>query len=78
MTKILALIPAYNEAAHIVEVVTSARAQLPVLVVPACMRAPERRYICGASDWRIQTPGSSNGSSTGTMVLPIGASWNWC
>jgi glycosyltransferase involved in cell wall biosynthesis len=33
MTKILALIPAYNEAAHIAEVVTDARAYLPVLVV---------------------------------------------
>jgi glycosyltransferase involved in cell wall biosynthesis len=33
MPKILALIPAYNEAAHIAEVVTGARVYLPVLVV---------------------------------------------
>lgn len=33
MTKILALIPAYNEAARIAQVVTRARAHLPVLVV---------------------------------------------
>jgi glycosyltransferase involved in cell wall biosynthesis len=31
--KVLALIPAYNEAAHVAEVVTGARAHLPVLVV---------------------------------------------
>jgi glycosyltransferase involved in cell wall biosynthesis len=31
--KVLALIPAYNEAAHVTEVVTGARAHLPVLVV---------------------------------------------
>ena len=33
MTKILALIPAYNEASHIRDVVTGARTHLPVLVV---------------------------------------------
>ncbi len=33
MTKILALIPAYNEASHVGDVVTSARSYLPVLVV---------------------------------------------
>lgn len=33
MTKILALIPAYNEASHITDVVTGARTHLPVLVV---------------------------------------------
>ena len=33
MTKILALIPAYNEAIHIRDVVTGARTHLPVLVV---------------------------------------------
>ena len=31
--KVLALIPAYNEAAHVAEVVTGTRAHLPVLVV---------------------------------------------
>ena len=33
MPKILALIPAYNETAHVTEVVTGARTHLPVLVV---------------------------------------------
>ena len=33
MPRILALIPAYNEAAHVAEVVTGARAYLPALVV---------------------------------------------
>ncbi|MEJ2555805.1 MAG: glycosyltransferase, partial [Anaerolineae bacterium] len=31
--KVLALIPAYNEAAHVAAVVTGARAHLPLLVV---------------------------------------------
>jgi hypothetical protein len=33
VTKFLALIPAYNEAAHVAQVVTGASAHLPVLVV---------------------------------------------
>jgi glycosyltransferase involved in cell wall biosynthesis len=71
MTKILALIPAYNEAAHIVEVVTSARAHLPVLVVDdgSADDTATRAEEAGATVL-CQTPNQGKG-----VALRAGFSW---
>jgi glycosyltransferase involved in cell wall biosynthesis len=71
MTKILGLIPAYNEAAHIAEVVTGARAHLPVLVVDdgSADDTATRAEEAGATVLR-QTPNQGKG-----VALRAGFSW---
>jgi glycosyltransferase involved in cell wall biosynthesis len=71
MTKILALIPAYNEAAHIVVVVTGARAHLPVLVVDdgSADDTATRAEEAGATVL-CQTPNQGKG-----VALRAGFSW---
>ena len=71
MTKILALIPAYNEAAHIVKVVSGARAHLPVLVVDdgSADDTATRAEEAGATVL-CQTPNQGKG-----VALRAGFSW---
>ena len=67
MTKILALIPGYNEAAHIAEVVTGAQAHLPVLVVDdgSGDDTADRAERAGATVLR-QTPNQGKGTALRT------------
>jgi glycosyltransferase involved in cell wall biosynthesis len=71
MTKILALIPAYNEVTHVAEVVTGARAHLPVLVVDdgSSDDTAARAEGAGATLLR-QTPNQGKG-----MALRAGFRW---
>ena len=64
MTKILALIPGYNEAAHIAEVVTGAKAHLPALVVDdgSADDTAARAEEAGATVLR-QTPNQGKGAA---------------
>jgi glycosyltransferase involved in cell wall biosynthesis len=71
MTKILGLIPAYNEAAHINKVVTGAQTHLPVLVVDdgSADDTASRAEAAGATVLR-QTPNQGKG-----VALRAGFSW---
>jgi glycosyltransferase involved in cell wall biosynthesis len=71
MTKILALIPAYNEAARVAQVVTGARDHLPVLVVDdgSTDDTAARAEGAGATLLR-QTPNNGKG-----MALRAGFRW---
>lgn len=64
MTSVLAVIPAYNEATHVSEVVTSARAHLPVLVVDdgSTDDTPVRAEEAGADVLR-QVPNQGKGTA---------------
>jgi glycosyltransferase involved in cell wall biosynthesis len=71
MTKILALIPAFNEAAHIDQVVTGARAHLPVLVIDdgSTDDTADRAEEAGAAVLR-QSPNQGKG-----IALRAGFRW---
>jgi len=64
VTKLLALIPAYNEAVHVADVVSSTRAHLPVLVVDdgSTDDTAARAEEAGATV-RRQTPNQGKGAA---------------
>lgn len=71
MTKTLALIPAYNEATHVAEVVTGASAHLPVLVVDDGSTDDTAARAEGAGAILLrQTPNQGKG-----MALRAGFRW---